>query len=84
MSTLLALQRTTLAYIRTGLALVGFGMKMKDKTMMYLGIISLAVGLYQHRTLSKSIRDEGDELPNDNLPIFITLAGLGVMIYRWS
>jgi uncharacterized membrane protein YidH (DUF202 family) len=84
MRTLLANQRTHLAYIRTGFAVTALAVKTKSNIVILIGMFLIAVGLYQYYTLATIIENEEMVFPNREIPVVFTIAGILAVYYYWS
>ena len=67
MRTLLANQRTYLAYIRTGFAVTALAIKTKSNIVIAIGMLLIGVGLYQYYTTASNI-EKGTMVLRPSLP----------------
>lgn len=84
MRTLLANQRTYLAFIRTGFAVTALAVKTKSNLVILIGMILIAVGIYQYYTTANSIENGELIMPNKEIPLIFTVAGIMAVYYYWS
>ena len=84
MRTLLANQRTYLAYIRTGFAVTALAVKTKSNVVILIGMFLIVVGLYQYYTTATTIERGEIIFPNKELPVAFTVAGIMAVYYYWS
>ena len=84
MRTALANQRTYLAYTRTGFAVVALAAKFKSLVVI-LGRYGINYrGVYQYYTIALNLENEVHRLPNKEIPLTYTLAGLMAIYYYFS
>lgn len=84
MRTALANQRTYLAYTRTGFAVVALAAKFKSLVVILVGMVLITVGVYQYYTIALDLENEVHRLPNKEIPLTYTLAGLMAIYYYFS
>ncbi len=84
MRTLLANQRTYLAYIRTGFAVTALAIKTKSNIVIAIGMLLIGVGLYQYYTTASNIEKGTMVFPNKEIPVVFTVAGIMAVYYYWS
>jgi len=82
--TALANQRTYLAYTRTGFAIVALAIKTRSHIVIAVGIILIAIGVYQYYVIAKQIEDNEIALPNKEVPLIFTVAGIMAVYYYFS
>jgi uncharacterized membrane protein YidH (DUF202 family) len=82
--TLLANQRTYLAYIRTGFVVTALAIKTKRNIVIAIGMFLIAVGLYQYYTTATTIEKGQMVFPNKEIPVVFTIAGIMAVYYYWS
>lgn len=84
MRTALANQRTYLAYTRTGFAVVALAAKFRSLVVILVGMVLITVGVYQYYTIALDLENEVHRLPNKEIPLTYTLAGLMAIYYYFS
>jgi len=84
MKTALANQRTYLAYTRTGFAVVALAAKFKSLVVILVGMILITVGVYQYYTIALDLENNVHRLPNKEIPLTYTLAGLMAIYYYFT
>jgi uncharacterized membrane protein YidH (DUF202 family) len=84
MRTALANQRTYLAYTRTGFAVVAIAAKFKSNIVIAVGMLLIAVGVYQYYTIATDIENNKISLPNKEIPLTFTLAGIMAVYYYFA
>jgi len=84
MRTALANQRTYLAYTRTGFAVVALAAKFKSLVVILVGMILITAGVYQYYTIAVDLENNIHRLPNKEIPLTYTVAGLMAIYYYFS
>ena len=84
MKTALGNQRTYLAYTRTGFAVVALAAKFKSLVVILVGMILITVGVYQYYTIALDLENNVHRLPNKEIPLTYTLAGLMAIYYYFT
>ena len=84
MRTALANQRTYLAYTRTGFAVVAIAAKFKSNIVIAVGMLLIAVGVYQYYTIATDIENNEISLPDKEIPLTFTLAGIMAVYYYFA
>jgi len=84
MRTALANQRTYLAYTRTGFAVVALAAKFKSLVVILVGMVLITVGVYQYYTIALDLEKNVHRLPNKEIPLTFTIAGLMAIYYYFS
>ena len=82
--TLYANQRTYLAYIRTGFAITLLAVKIKSNIVITIGMILIAVGLYQYYTNAVALEKGTIVFPNKEIPVLFTISGIMAVYYYFS
>ena len=83
MRTLLANQRTYLAYMRTGFAVTALAINMKSDILIVLGMSIIFIGLYQYYSVSKSVREKKIEYNSRDINIVLALVGVLAVFYYY-
>lgn len=84
MRTALANQRTYLAYTRTGFAVVALATKYKSLIVILVGMLLITLGVYQYYTIAVDLENNLHRLPNKEIPLTYTIAGLMAVYYYFS
>ena len=84
MNTALANQRTYLAYTRTGFAVTALAAKFKSNIVITVGLILIIVGVYQYYTIALDLENNIVSLPDKEIPLTFTIAGLKAVYYYFN
>ena len=82
--TLLANQRTYLAFIRTGFAVTALAVKTKSNIVLLIRLLLIIVGIYQYYITATGIENGDFIIPNKEVPLIFTMAGILAVYYYWS
>ena len=84
MRTALANQRTYLAYTWTGFAIVTLAVKYESNVIISIGMILIAVGIYQYYTIAIQLKNNKTSLPNKEIPLIFAFTGIIAIYYYFS
>ena len=84
MRTVLSNQRTYLSYIRTGFAIVAVAVKTKSNIIAIVGALLIAIGVYQYYMIATQLEQDKIILPNKEIPLIFTAAGIMAVYYYFS
>ncbi len=82
--TALSNQRTHLSYIRTGFAITAVAVKLKSHIIIGSGILVIAIGVFQYYTIATNLEKDTIVLPNKEIPLIFTVAGIMAVYYYWT